>query len=135
MTHPTKAIFKWLLNDYLRVTNNPDPLYTEQDLFQSYQKIEAIDYHQEINMNGVHVTAFPAGHVLGAAMFLIKIDDTTILYTGDYSREENHHLMAAQVPEAIIDILITESTYGVRNHEPLIHREERLTSELLFNYL
>ncbi|KAI8888611.1 Metallo-hydrolase/oxidoreductase [Backusella circina FSU 941] len=128
MTHPTKAIFKWLLNDYLRVTNRSDLLYTEQDLYHSYQRIEPIDYHQEINIDGIHVTAYPAGHVLGAAMFLIKIEDATILYTGDYSREENHHLMAAEVPEETVDILITESTYGVRNHEPLVDREERLTT-------
>jgi Cft2 family RNA processing exonuclease len=31
---------------------------------------------------GIKFTAFRAGHVLGAAMFLIEIDGVRILYTG-----------------------------------------------------
>lgn len=34
-------------------------------------------------------TATAAGHVLGAAMFMINIDNIRVLYTGDYSMEED----------------------------------------------
>jgi len=40
------------------------------------------------------------------------------LYTGDFSRQEDRHLMAAEIPEIPPDILIVESTYGVQSHEP-----------------
>ena len=50
-------------------------------------KIDVLDFHQTIELKGVRVTATAAGHVLGAAMFLIEIDKTRILYTGDYSME------------------------------------------------
>ncbi|CAI2178481.1 14458_t:CDS:10 [Funneliformis geosporum] len=127
MTHPTKAIYKWLLSDYVRVSNVAldDMLYDEQDLLRSYDKIEAVDYHQEVEFEGIKFTSYNAGHVLGAAMFLIEI--AGILYTGDYSREEDRHLMAAELPSVRIDVLITESTYGVQSHEPRLEKEARFT--------
>ena len=51
--------------------------------------------------------------MLGASMFLIEIDGVKILYTGDYSREEDRHLRPAELPNCEIDVLIVESTYGV----------------------
>ncbi|KAI9308583.1 beta-lactamase-like protein [Cunninghamella echinulata] len=130
MTHPTKAIYKWLLSDYVRVSNigEEDQLYTEEDLLNSFNRIEAVDYHQQVEVEGIKFTGFNAGHVLGAAMFLIEIAGVKVLYTGDYSREEDRHLMAAEKPDAAVDVLITESTYGVQSHEPRITKETRFTS-------
>ncbi|KAI8967624.1 beta-lactamase-like protein [Mycotypha africana] len=130
MTHPTKAIYKWLMNDYLRISNigDEDQLYTEEDLLKSFHRIEAVDYHQQVEVEGIKFTSFNAGHVLGAAMFLIEIAGVKVLYTGDYSREEDRHLMAAEKPEGSVDVLITESTYGVQSHEPRIAKEKRFTS-------
>lgn len=71
-------------------------------------------------------------HVLGAAMFAIEIDGTRILYTGDYSREEDRHLMAAELPAFSPDVLIVESTYGRQNHEPREAREKRFTEAGLY---
>lgn len=134
MTHPTKAIYKWLLLDFVKVSNiSPEEtLFDEKDLLRSYDKIEAVDYHQEIEYEGVKFTCFNAGHVLGACMFYIDIGGVKILYTGDYSREEDRHLLPADFPENLarqgIDVMITESTYGVQSHEPRLDREKRFTS-------
>ncbi|KAJ1940590.1 endoribonuclease ysh1, partial [Linderina macrospora] len=130
MTHPTKAIFKWLVADYVRVTNNAasGALYDQKDMDNAYAKIEAIDIHQQIDVDGIKFTAYNAGHVLGAAMFVIEIAGVKVLYTGDYSREEDRHLMAAENPHVAVDVLITESTYGVQSHEPRVEREARFTS-------
>ena len=47
-------------------------------------------------------------------MFTIEIDGIRVLYTGDYSMEEDRHLMQAEVPPgAPPDVLIVESTFGV----------------------
>ncbi|CAJ0895555.1 848_t:CDS:2, partial [Entrophospora sp. SA101] len=104
-----------------------DMLYDEKDLQRSYDKIEAVDYHQEVEVEGIKFTSYNAGHVLGAAMFLIEIAGVKILYTGDYSREEDRHLMAAELPHTQSDVLITESTYGVQSHEPRLEKEARFT--------
>jgi len=51
-------------------------------------------------------------------MFMVEIAGIRVLYTGDYSCEEDRHLQPAKVPDISVDILIVESTYGVQIHEP-----------------
>ncbi len=157
MTHPTKAIYKWLIQDSVRVgyviselpsivthslltwTSNTSastshqttPLYTESDHLSTFSQIEAIDYHTTHTISSVRITPYPAGHVLGAAMFLIEIAGLNILFTGDYSREEDRHLIPAEVPRGVkIDVLITESTYGVASHIPRLEREAALMKSI-----
>jgi len=60
---------------------------------------------------------------LGAAMFLVDINGVKILYTGDYSREEDKHILPAEIPNIKIDILIVESTFGANNHQSRQERE------------
>ncbi|SCU90554.1 LADA_0F04918g1_1 [Lachancea dasiensis] len=135
MTHPTKAIYRWLLSDFVKVTsigsngyNDKDEnLYTDEDLAESFDRIETIDFHSTIDVNGIKFTAFHAGHVLGAAMFQVEIAGLKTLFTGDYSRETDRHLNSAEVPPSSSDILIVESTFGTATHEPRINREKKLT--------
>jgi cleavage and polyadenylation specificity factor subunit 3 len=69
--------------------------------------------------------------VLGAAMFLIEIAGLKILFTGDYSREEDRHLIPAEVPKNIkVDVLITESTFGIASHVPRLEREAAMMKSL-----
>jgi len=129
MTHATKAIYRWLLSDYIKVSNisTDQMLYTEADLEASMEKIEVINFHEEKEVGGVRFWAYNAGHVLGAAMFMIEIAGVKVLYTGDFSRQEDRHLMAAEIPTVHPDILITESTYGTHIHEKREDRESRFT--------
>lgn len=129
MTHATKAIYRWLLSDYIKVSNiaTDEMLYTEADLEESMKKIEVINFHEEKEIDGVRFWAYNAGHVLGAAMFMIEIAGVKVLYTGDFSRQEDRHLMAAEIPTERPDILITESTYGTHVHEKRELREDRFT--------
>lgn len=102
-------------------------LYTEADHLSTFPSIEAIDYHTTHTVSSIRVTPYPAGHVLGAAMFLIEIAGLKILFTGDYSRENDRHLIPAEVPKNVqVDVLITESTYGVSSHVPRLEREAAL---------
>jgi cleavage and polyadenylation specificity factor subunit 3 len=75
MTHPTKAIYKLILQDFLKVSSIAvdEQLYNEQDVLKSMEQIEGINYHQTVLHNGIKFVAYNAGHVLGAAMFMIEI--------------------------------------------------------------
>ena len=121
MTHATKAIYKYVLSDYVKICNinkaREDFLYDDTDLNESMNKIEPITHHRQNEVDGIKFTSFNAGHVLGAAMFLVEIEGVRILYTGDYSREHDRHLKPAEIPYIDIDILIIESTYGTTLHE------------------
>ncbi|KAL2477557.1 Cleavage and polyadenylation specificity factor subunit 3-I [Forsythia ovata] len=129
MTHATKAIYKLLLSDYVKVSkvSVEDMLFDEQDILRSMDKIEVIDFHQTLEVNGIRFWCYTAGHVLGAAMFMVDIAGVRVLYTGDYSREEDRHLRAAELPQFSPDVCIIESTYGVQLHEPRHIREKRFT--------
>lgn len=104
MTHATKAIYRWLLSDYVKVRwrerglpvalqsftrktpitatlplpscsniSADDMLYTETDLEESMDKIETINFHEVKEVAGIKFWCYHAGHVLGAAMFMIEI--------------------------------------------------------------
>jgi len=132
MTHPTKAIYKWLIQDSIRVGNTSSNsttqlVYTEQDHLNTFDQIEVIDYYTTHTVSSIRITPYPAGHVLGAAMFLVEIAGLNIFFTGDYSREIDRHLVSAEVPRGVkIDVLITESTYGIASHVPRLEREQAL---------
>lgn len=132
MTHATKAIYRWMLADYIKVSNNSTEqlLYNEADLKASMEKIEVINFHEIKDVSGVKFWCYHAGHVLGAAMFMIEIAGVRTLYTGDFSREEDRHLMSAEVPRIKPDILITEATYGTHLHERREEREARFTNTI-----
>ncbi|KAL3480314.1 beta-lactamase-like protein [Aspergillus californicus] len=137
MTHATKAIYKWLIQDNVRVNNTASSsdqrttLYTEHDHLSTLPLIETIDFNTTHTINSIRITPFPAGHVLGAAMFLISIAGLNILFTGDYSREEDRHLIPAAVPRGVkIDVLITESTFGISSNPPRLEREAALMKSI-----
>lgn len=48
-------------------------------------KIIGINFHEEKLVNDIKFVAYHAGHVIGAAMFLIEYQGVKVLYTGDYS--------------------------------------------------
>ncbi|PWN90943.1 Metallo-hydrolase/oxidoreductase [Acaromyces ingoldii] len=133
MTHPTKAVYRFLMSDFVRMSNagNDDNLFDETEMLASWRQIETVDYHQEVSVGGgFRFTPYHAGHVLGACMFLIEIAGLRILYTGDFSREEDRHLVQAEVPPVRPDVLISESTYGVQSLEPRLEKEERFTNSV-----
>jgi len=132
MTHPTRPICRMLWHDYARVSKiaAEDQIFSTSDIEETMSKVELIDYHEEKQHSGIKFTAYRAGHVLGAAMFLINIGGIRVLYTGDYSRENDRHLPQAEIPNLRVHVLIVESTYGVMTHEPREQREHRFTNSV-----
>lgn len=126
MTYPTKAIYKHVLLDSLKVGMawETQSLFSREDVINSMEKISALNFHEEMEYKGIKFVAYNAGHVIGAAMFMIEISGVRILYTGDYSREEDLHIQPAEIPNLVIDVLIVESTYGIKTHEPRELREK-----------
>ena len=133
MTLPTKAIFSYIVQDYIRLSDcsSSEILFDELDWHESMKNIIPIRIHEELYLEGVKIKAYNAGHVLGAAMFLVEIEGVKIFYTGDYSREPDRHLKPAEIPDTEIDILIVESTYGTSIHEPRYKREDRFKATVL----
>ena len=92
MTHATKAVMQLLISDFVKLgggNKSTSNLFNDQDFKNCMDKIEVIDYHTTVTHKGIQFCGYVAGHVLGAAMFSIKIDGVKVLYTGDYSMEED----------------------------------------------
>jgi cleavage and polyadenylation specificity factor subunit 3 len=133
MTHPTKPICKLLWQDFSRVSRiaAEDHIYSRADIDQAMSVIERSTFHETVTLPcGISFTAYRAGHVLGAAMYVIEIAGIRVLYTGDFSCELDRHLPAAEIVPAPIHALIVESTYGVQAHEPREERERRFTQSV-----
>lgn len=70
------------------------------------ERIEVVDFHEEREVNGIKFWGYVAGHVLGAAMFMVEIGGIRVLYTGDFSCMEDRHLCAAETPDVTPDVMI-----------------------------
>ena len=116
MTHPTKAICPILLEDFRKITvdkKGDTNFFTSQMIKDCMRKVIAVNLHQTIMVdNELEIKAYYAGHVLGAAMFLVKVGQQSIAYTGDYNMTPDRHLGAAWIDKCRPDLLITESTYA-----------------------
>ena len=128
MTHPTKPICKLLWQDYSRVSRiaADDHIYSRSDIDSAMSVIERSTFHETVTLPcGIAFTAYRAGHVLGAAMYVVEIAGIRVLYTGDFSCEIDRHLPSAEIVPGPIHAVIVESTYGVQSHDPRPEREER----------
>jgi metallo-beta-lactamase family protein len=106
------------------------PLYTQRDVNQTVQQCVAVNYDSPVALAGdMELKLVDAGHILGSAMIAVSLRnngfDRTIAFTGDLGRAGLPFLQApAKVPDA--DLVVSESTYGGRTHQPLEELAETL---------
>jgi len=116
MTVPTKAIAPILLEDMRKVAvdkKGEQNFFTSGMIKDCMKKVVAVNLHQVVQVDAeLEIKAYYAGHVLGAAMFQVKVGNQSIVYTGDYNMTPDRHLGAAWIDKCRPDLLITESTYA-----------------------
>ncbi|ELA42832.1 uncharacterized protein VICG_00147 [Vittaforma corneae ATCC 50505] len=116
MTYPTKAVLPILLEDcqkILSMKSHDSNIYSFEDIKKCMEKIVPINMNETVEVSkGFTITAYYAGHVIGAAMFYVKVGDQSVVYTGDYSTTADQHLGTAWIDTLRPDLMITESTYG-----------------------
>ncbi len=97
------------------------PLFTTHDAERALAAVNSVDLHHRTTVApGVDVTFRRAGHILGAASVLMNVDDRgtrrCVFFSGDVGRPHDSIMLDPEkVPAA--DHIVTESTYGDRNHE------------------
>jgi metallo-beta-lactamase family protein len=99
-----------------------EPLYTQADAQAALSQFIGAGLHRAVTIaDGVNLTFYNAGHILGSAFSALDIEDKQtgkrqrLVFSGDIGRKEAPILCS---PEAVgdADILIVESTYGDRTH-------------------
>jgi metallo-beta-lactamase family protein len=96
------------------------PLYTEEDALRALQHFDPVPFgvRQEVAA-GIRVTFQPSGHILGAAIVTVELDDTrtrSIVFSGDLGRP-HHPILRPPAALPAADMVLVESTYGNRQHE------------------
>ena len=131
MTHETYEIMEILLQDSLNAGEREHALFEKGDLANMKNHIEKVNFLETKNLKGMKFTPYPAGHVIGACMWLIDINGVRVLYTGDYSLEDERHLPGAKIPAGLkVDVVIMESTHGTQRNEKRTDREYRFITEV-----
>ncbi len=100
------------------------PLYTEDDADAVLPMLRHIPYGMEHEVaQGVHATLLDAGHILGSAIVRMRIArpgggrDTIIVFSGDLGHPGTP-IIRDPTPVADADFVVSESTYGGREHGP-----------------
>jgi len=94
------------------------PLYTELDAARTLTQLQPVGYERPVPVvPGVDVEFLNAGHLLGSAYARMRIGGKTVLFGGDLGRY-GRPVLPDPAPVAEADVLLLESTYGDRLHEP-----------------
>lgn len=106
------------------------PLYTIQDAEKSMELFVGIHYGRRIQVTpDIAVTFYDAGHVLGSALPVLDVTENgntrRVAYIVDLGRDD---LPILKDPTRIhdADVMIMESTYGDREHDPIESAEDQL---------
>lgn len=95
------------------------PLYTEADALAALERFEVHAFDEGFDAApGVRVRFVPAGHILGAAMVGVQAGGQRVLFSGDLGRP-NDPIMRAPATVERADVVVVESTYGNRAHDPV----------------
>lgn len=133
-TAATKAITKILLIDSFKIgrLKYENLGYGKEDIAKVLNFMRRVKVDEKGSINNIKFKYFDAGHIPGSASVLVKADNKKILYTGDINTNETRLLKPAKTTylKEGIDVLITEATYGDRNHENRQQTEKQFLSEV-----
>ncbi len=101
------------------------PLYTSADVDRTIGRLRGIAYGTPVQVGAARIRFANAGHILGSAITVVEADGRVLGFTGDLGRQTAPLLRPPETPPAL-DALITESTYGDRDHEPYAAAVPRL---------
>jgi metallo-beta-lactamase family protein len=115
-----------------------EPLYGEEDVMRVLENMIAVPYKRTVPIaDGVRLTFYDAGHVLGSAISAIDVEEDgktkRVVFTGDLGRKNMPILRDPEIVHGA-HALLTESTYGDRLHKPIEAMEDDLAGVLERTY-
>jgi putative mRNA 3-end processing factor len=72
---------------------------------------ESIDWNEPVYINGVKVTLYPAGHIIGSSQVRVEYSGEVWVFTGDYKLEDDG--LSSAFEPINCHTFITESTFGL----------------------
>jgi metallo-beta-lactamase family protein len=107
-------------------------LYDVMDVTNTMAQFISINYEQTVQVtDGVTLKFLDAGHILGSAVTILEVEENgtrrRIGFTGDLGRK-NAPIIRDPQPIGSVDVLITESTYGGKVHDPVTGMKDSLVN-------
>ncbi len=111
-----------------------EPLYTADDVTETLEHFRTVGYHRVFDVvPGVKAEFFDAGHILGSALTVLTLTENgrtvRLLFTGDVGRPNRPILRDPEFPSDV-DFIISESTYGGRQHEEVADLDALLAATI-----
>lgn len=106
-------------NYHLEKLKHVHPAYVERDINRVKNDLRFVTYDKQYETHDgkVKFTYLNSGHIPGGASILIEAEGKKLLYTADVNTENTNLMIPADLEDIQdIDILITENTYGDRQH-------------------
>jgi metallo-beta-lactamase family protein len=153
-TPPTKDLLEILLLDSAHIQEmealwksrrgarhgekNIEALYTQADAEKTFSQLKGILYDKPFSpFSGLKVNFKDAGHILGASMVEIWIEEngaqSKLVFSGDIGRPAQL-LVEDPTIETTADFLFMESTYGNRDHKNEADSLEELAEAIAYSY-
>ena len=112
-----------------------EPLYDQNDVDATMSLFESYGYNKDFAVTeGISARFFDAGHLLGSSSVKLRLTEDgkkcSVIFSGDIGNSERPLLCDSQMPDEA-DIVITESTYGDREHDAVRPDYEKKLTELL----
>ena len=147
VTPPTEALCAAMLRDVARLQAanarhlnkrrrkgeaRVRPLFDEDDVRRTMKQMVSCPYNQTFEVfPGVEARFQDAGHIIGSAGVLVDVEGgPNVYFTGDVGRRM-YPILRDPVPAPEADVIISECTYGTRDHPAADGAEEDLRRELI----
>lgn len=113
--------------------NPPKALYEEPDVARTVELFQPTEFRVRTQVaDQTYVSFVPTGHILGAAYLEVEFFGKKLIFTGDMGRQDHPLLVAPTLePFGDLDALVTESTYGDREHEPQTQNFESVINQTI----
>ncbi|CDU17457.1 cleavage and polyadenylation specificity factor, putative [Plasmodium yoelii] len=85
---------------------------TEENIYNCINKVVGLQVNETYELGDISITPYYAGHVLGACMYRLEVNNISVIYTGDYNTIPDKHLGSTKIPVLTPEIFISESTYA-----------------------
>jgi putative mRNA 3-end processing factor len=131
-TPATKGITRILLEDAFKIgkLKHEHLNYTEQDIQKALQFTRRAKLLEEGIIDDLEFEFFDSGHIPGSASVLLEADDKRLVYTSDISVSDTRLLKGADTDYGHVDVMITEATYGDRDHAPRDKTEKEFLDKI-----
>lgn len=130
-TDLTLRISEVLLRDMLHLSKGYLP-FNRAEIYKMRKNTTFLHYGQKKKVGeNTWITLYNAGHIPGSAIVLVEMDEKKIVYTGDFNTTTTRLLEGADplvLPK--IDAIITETTYGDKEHSPRKEIEDALVKSV-----